>query len=196
MPPLVAGILEIIFNEISLVWLSLSFSMLIIYINLQSVQIYTDHLTGLANRRKLDNHLKNLLNDHKISHLGGIMIDLDDFKKINDTYGHDLGDRVLETLGELFRKNIQKDALIARIGGDEFVVLMEIDTRVYMEYTVLKIQEAVENLNKKHIYPIPIHLSMGYDLIVLGPDIKMHPSEFLKQIDEKMYTAKKQKKEI
>ena len=95
-----------------------------------------------------------------------------------------------------FERIFKKDALIAGIGGDEFVVLMETDTRVYMEYTVLKIQEAVENLNKKHIYPIPIHLSMGYDLIVLGPDIKMHPSEFLKQIDEKMYKAKKQKKEI
>lgn len=194
LPPIIAGIIQSIFYGVSIVWLSLSISMLIIYLNLQSVQIYTDHLTGLANRRKFDNQLTTLLKDNKPGHLGGIMIDLDDFKQINDNYGHDLGDKVLEALGELFRRIIPKNALVARIGGDEFVVLIETDTRVYIEYITLKIQEAIKLLNDKHIYPKPIQLSMGYDLIDLSENSNMHPSEFLKLIDAKMYTEKNKKK--
>ena len=86
----------------------------------------TDGLTGLHNRRYLDNHLKKLFDraNGRKAPLSIIMTDLDHFKAINDTYGHDGGDEVLRQFADRLRKNIRGIDLICRFGGEEFVIIM------------------------------------------------------------------------
>ena len=83
----------------------------------------TDMLTGLPNRRYIFNHLKDYIskNDEKIF-VG--MIDVDDFKIVNDKYGHDIGDEVLKKVGEKLRNIIDNHGVIGRYGGDEFIVIL------------------------------------------------------------------------
>jgi diguanylate cyclase (GGDEF)-like protein len=87
----------------------------------------TDSLTGLANRAQFERHLKSINSDHgeeKQQHAICFM-DLDRFKIVNDTCGHAAGDNLLQQIGQLFRDNVRNEDLVARIGGDEFAILLE-----------------------------------------------------------------------
>ena len=85
----------------------------------------TDPLTGLANRRSFDLELRAVAARAGRSlpaHL--VMVDIDNFKHVNDTRGHDIGDEVLRIVGEVLLANVRRDSLVARVGGDEFGVLL------------------------------------------------------------------------
>lgn len=82
-----------------------------------------DPLTGLANRVLLRSHVDDLLRRPGVQ-LGVLMIDLDGFKRVNDAAGHDAGDEVLRVVAERMRRHLRADDLIARTGGDEFVVVL------------------------------------------------------------------------
>lgn len=86
----------------------------------------TDVLTGIANRRAFETYLQNEFKHFKryVHPFSMIMIDIDLFKKINDEYGHSVCDEVLATFAKLLHQNIRKTDFLARIGGEEFVVIM------------------------------------------------------------------------
>jgi len=85
----------------------------------------TDDLTGLPNRRYLFQRLDSLLDRARQdrSRLTVLLFDIDDFKKYNDTYGHQVGDEIIRDTAQLFRKHCRKDDVVTRYGGDEFVVV-------------------------------------------------------------------------
>ncbi len=82
----------------------------------------TDHLTNLPNRRYLDEKLANLIDEKKPFCFA--MLDLDFFKKINDTWGHSVGDNILRRLGDLLRQNIKGKDVACRVGGEEFALIL------------------------------------------------------------------------
>ena len=85
----------------------------------------TDPLTGLANRRSFDLELRAVAaraGRSSPAHL--VMADIDHFKRVNDTHGHDIGDEVLRIVGEVLLANVRRDSLVARVGGDEFGLLL------------------------------------------------------------------------
>jgi diguanylate cyclase len=85
----------------------------------------TDPLTGLANRRSFDLELKAIAAQaSRSSPAQLVMADIDHFKLINDSHGHDIGDKVLRIVGEVLRGNVRRESLIARLGGDEFGILL------------------------------------------------------------------------
>lgn len=86
----------------------------------------TDSLTGLYNRRYLLSHLKRLMADtgHRHKPLSVLMLDVDHFKMVNDTHGHAVGDVVLQHITEIMRSNVRNVDTVARLGGEEFVIVM------------------------------------------------------------------------
>lgn len=96
----------------------------------------TDSLTGLLNRRKIDE-----LGEAQAGHYAIILFDIDDFKKINDKYGHHTGDEVLENVARLTRQAIADAGHIARWGGEEFLILLPECTLKQAEYFAKAIQE-------------------------------------------------------
>ena len=88
-------------------------------------QSLTDPLTGLANRRMAETFLKRHWSqaERRDFPLSCLLIDLDDFKRVNDTYGHDAGDRVLHGFAEILRRQVRQEDLAVRLGGDEFLVV-------------------------------------------------------------------------
>jgi diguanylate cyclase len=85
-----------------------------------------DGLTGIYNRRAFDRHIRNLVDQNQVqrSPFAVLMLDIDDFKRINDTYGHPVGDRVLLALANACRQMIRSDDFLARYGGEEFVIIL------------------------------------------------------------------------
>lgn len=94
--------------------------------NLLREQSIRDHLTGLYNRRYLEETMVRELNraSRKNLPVGLIMVDVDFFKQINDTFGHAAGDEILRKLGEVMKKNVRREDVPSRYGGDEFIILL------------------------------------------------------------------------
>lgn len=143
-----------------------------------------DKLTGLYNRRGYDFLMDNL--DLETSAL--MLIDLDKFKDINDTYGHDVGDKILISVSESIFGNFRAQDYICRIGGDEMAVIMVHSDKALSKLISKKIKKINEKLEKgdeeKRIPPISISVGVAY-----GDDGITRDTLF-KRADEALYNAK------
>lgn len=149
-----------------------------------------DALTGLPNRRLLDDRIQMAM-EHVNRHddmLAVCFLDLDNFKEINDQYGHDRGDQVLVEVANAIRAILRGQDTVARIGGDEFVLLLtELDSQDTLLEVVGRVLEVVHN-------PIVLggdehHLSASIG-IALYPELKRSADELLRYADQAMYRAK------
>lgn len=154
-----------------------------------------DYLTGAYNRRGLEICMTEQINaSTKSKTFSAIWIDLDDFKSVNDTLGHDMGDHVLVTTAELLRCCIRPSDFIARFGGDEFYIGLDVSNIDDLEAVVAKIKEYVKNYNERTVRPYKIAFSMGY--AVYSYQDHLQASDFQKQIDELMYKDKQANKRL
>jgi diguanylate cyclase (GGDEF)-like protein len=188
-PPLIGGIAQSLFYGISLIWTCATVSILIIFINIQNSQLYTDHLTGLYNRRQLDIYLQQKIQNIERETLAGIMIDLNSFKAINDEHGHAIGDQALQKVAEILKKTFRsKSDFIARYGGDEFIILITDVERRRLPEDIEKLKNQIRQFNEQEIFPFGLSLSIGYDYYLGGEEAGA--KEFLKHIDGLMYQDK------
>ena len=106
---------------------------------------HTDPLTGMPNRRSLDRQLEAGLQKIRRSGVEGtvVVLDLDRLKEINDTYGHEVGDRALRTVGNVLRDAVRENDLCARFGGDEFIVVLWDCSLEHEKRRVADLQNAV-----------------------------------------------------
>jgi len=150
----------------------------------------TDALSGLPNRACFDEVIADYINEHgpTDNKLALAFIDLNGFKAVNDTLGHGAGDEVLRIIAARLRENFRASDFIARIGGDEFVVLIEIDATLIYEVQQT-IQEAMERVFK----PIAIEGFVTYTGAAIGVTFLRTddgPASFVKRADDFMYIAK------
>ncbi len=189
LPPFVSIILQIMFYGLSLVLNSVVFSILVVFLNIQNHGMYTDHLTGINNRKKLDVYLRNkICSKNEDKGFSAILIDINNFKFINDTYGHNTGDHALEITAKLLKSCLSSNDFIARFGGDEFCIILEISNRRELETMIYKINSCLEKYNRSSSQPYQISLSIGY--AVYDCHSHMSAEEFLKQVDLLMYEDK------
>ncbi len=106
-----------------------------------------DPMTGLHNRRFLEEYMETLVatTNRRQAQLSVLMLDLDYFKKVNDTYGHDAGDAVLKSLAKVLRRVVRSSDLVIRYGGEEFMVILQETADNNGDTVAEKIREAVEN---------------------------------------------------
>jgi diguanylate cyclase (GGDEF)-like protein len=151
----------------------------------------TDYLTGAANRRYFTELLQAEINRSKRYHHSFVVayIDLDNFKSINDQWGHDIGDQVLCNIVRCARKILRKTDSVARLSGDEFAFLLPQTNQEQARHCLSRLQTAVaEEMRLNHW---PITLSIGV-LTCLAPPVEI--SEVLKISDELMYSVKRDRK--
>lgn len=171
-----------------LIWPSAALSALILFLNIQNDQLRTDYLTGLYNRRYLDHYLQVKLKSRDDRLLAGVMIDLDAFKKINDVYGHKCGDQALRAAADIFRKTFPRRDLIARYGGDEFVIVMEIREPEELCNVLERLRKNAEDFNRQSGRPYRLGFSVGCDCFSREQGVT--PAMFLSRIDKLMYENK------
>lgn len=149
-----------------------------------------DMLTGLPNRSLFADRLQQMLSQAKRSNSHGALIylDLDKFKPINDTLGHGIGDLLLQEIANRLQKAVRESDTVARIGGDEFVVLLPvIETRLDAGTVAEKIRLAMERPFEIDRHVINIGCSIG---IAVYPDHGTDEISLMKNADTAMYLAK------
>ncbi|GJM00159.1 MAG: PleD family two-component system response regulator [Methyloligella sp.] len=153
----------------------------------------TDALTGLHNRHYLESHLKTLFDEANSQRksLSVLMTDIDYFKSVNDTYGHDVGDLVLKEFARRIRTNIRGMDLACRIGGEEFVIVMP-DTSLTECYNVAeRLRKSIE-MEQFHIPQLdkPLDITTSIGITSLDKDIK-DTDLLMKRADQALYCAKR-----
>lgn len=191
--PCVAGVLgQFLFYGITTSWISVAIALTFVQMQIYAENIYRDALSGLFNRRYLDRMLEKLgtstgTGTARAKTLYGIMMDINDFKSINDTFGHSTGDRAIYVLGDILYRSIPEGALALRYAGDEFIVLLPNADVEKTLTTMADIRDALERLNSSGAEAFTLEAAMGYAQLNPGDT----PETFLRHMDERMYVQKR-----
>jgi len=154
----------------------------------------TDDLTGLYNRRGFFALAKQQLSSARREgrHASLVYIDMDGLKRLNDTHGHEIGSRVIQEVGDILRETFRSSDLIARIGGDEFVVFETSNDQIDEGTDVQRLQDNVTRHNAQQVRDYEISLSIG--VASMDSDSSMTLEELLKNGDKTMYQQKRNKR--
>ena len=166
----------------------ISISLVGFYATTQSESAYIDRLSGVYNRRYLDDYLTGLNENDKNKKIGktitGIMLDMDKFKQINDNFGHHMGDDAISQVGKM--------NFAARYGGDEFIIITPMLDSDSIEALMQKLTDAANANNDSGEYPYELSFSYGYAQFTVGKE--KDSDGFMKRMDDNMYEYKVAKK--
>ncbi|QOP41156.1 sensor domain-containing diguanylate cyclase [Sulfurimonas marina] len=149
-------------------------------------QASVDTLTSAYNRMYFNQNIENILNHHIHNNMstGIIMFDIDKFKDVNDTYGHDVGDYVLKTLVQIVQRYTRTNDKVIRWGGEEFIIICPIKGEETLEKIAEYLRSTIENY--KFDYVEKVTCSFGCAIHDLERDIL----KTIKEADQKLYQAK------
>lgn len=174
---------NIFFNNKLMLIIDILIKTITLYLSFKyiSKEMFLDELTKAYNRKIL----KKLKYQIKLNKTALLLYDVDKFKSINDTYGHNYGDKVLLDIAKILKEVTTNKNYVIRFGGDEFIIIFKFKN-------IKEIKQLINNINKKiNIYnnkeKVKISLSLGYEIIKSKTDFK----HFIEQVDKKLYTNKK-----
>jgi diguanylate cyclase (GGDEF)-like protein len=155
---------------------------------LAEVRAATDALTGLPNARTLHDTLRRMLAHagRRLEPLALVLLDLDHFKRVNDTFGHEGGDAVLAAVGDVLRSKLRGSDFAARYGGEEFVVLLPATDRAGGVAVANNLRELLTELRVPGV-DVPITGSFG---VAAYPEDALDASALLRVADQALYAAK------
>ncbi|ULR45790.1 GGDEF domain-containing protein [Rhizobium sp. K102] len=151
----------------------------------------TDSLTRLSNRRAFDDRLAAVFNNPGMRPVTALLLaDIDNFKKINDTYGHPVGDKILATVASVIRSNVRRDVFVARAGGEEFALIIEGNTAEEVTAIAERIRRTLETTpfknSRTRVNYGPITASIGICMASNAEDA----GELYSKTDIALYGAK------
>ena len=189
--PVLLGIIVQVFSYgISLTFIGIAIGLTGVYLSTQNESAYKDPLCGIYNRRYYIDYVRSFCNSRKKDDfLVGILIDMDNFKQINDKYGHDVGDKALQLFGSVLRKQIDDIGFAVRYGGDEFILITK-QSEAATDAVVANIVKEIDRINATG--KNEFHLSFSYGMANLNSDSNM--DEFLSTMDARMYEMKRNRK--
>ena len=195
-PTIILSFVQVELYGVTLIWICMAVSLLIIFLNVQSEQISKDTLTGLLNRGYLDSYLDRILTTSKgkpevRARYFAMIVDMDDFKQVNDTFGHVEGDKLLVAAASLIRQSCCPDDVVTRMGGDEFLIIGQRDKPEAVQRLMDEILDNVRLYNENSIESYRMCMSLGFAM--LDKQIK-RPDQFITAADINMYRNKEEKK--
>lgn len=158
------------------------------------VMAETDALTGLFNRRALESRARVLFADQRHSDpvIALMLLDIDHFKRVNDTWGHDSGDKALVTLADVCRDTVRTDDIVARFGGEEFVILLRVQSpgqaQALAERLRLRIKDEAMTAADGQSFRVTISIGVAFARHASGVSIDI--DELMREADTLLYRAK------
>lgn len=188
--PIIGGVLQAVFYGVLLTWPLSAMSLLIVYVFIQSRLVSIDGLTQLFNRREFDRRIRSLNQQgSSLNNLACVVFDIDNFKTINDTHGHYIGDLVLQSLSVVFERSFEPyNGFIARVGGDEFTVMFEVDSDATLRQAIDDFQQNLDRFNQTKTFDFKLSLTNAAGIF----DSNRHDSleAFLRHLDMAMLEEK------
>lgn len=186
--PIIGSAMQIIAYGTTFGMPSYTLAALIVFLILEKDEMGRDELTGLYTRSKLEALLRFKIKSREAFTV--IMVDLDNFKVVNDTFGHLEGDSVLKKVAEILRLNTNIEDMVCRYGGDEFLMIIECSEDIGKKL-ISRINNSLAKYNLfNHNYKI--HLSYGH--VYVKDPASMDVAELLHVADQKMYEDKLKRK--
>lgn len=186
-------VVQALWYGIALAWLGCSVGLISIYLNIMSRFSLIDGLTGLYNRAYIEHKLIVARLKSKKYLYAGIMLDIDFFKEINDSFGHSVGDDALKEVSKILLKASERNTLIFRFAGDEFIVLVKTlkNEKDLMKSKIESIKKAIregtKEFNESTESPYSLQFSIGHAIF----DSNLSDDEFFREMDTEMYKEKK-----
>ena len=162
-PILGAGV-QAFFYNVTYIWNFTVIGLLILYINYQNAEITTDTLTGLYNRRQSFAYFERFMRERtrdKLS-IAVVMIDINNFKLINDCYGHTLGDEAIVAVARVLEEEFKWDDFICRFGGDEFVVITKHGELKSLKAVLQSVNDHLMALHREGRFAFELSVSAGF----------------------------------
>jgi len=156
-----------------------------------------DHLTGLYNRKYLDDYVEDMLQTSRAGYartnrnFAALMLDIDGFKNINDSFGHVEGDRAIAAAASLLKKSVRKGDFVARYGGDEFLVILDQCAAGTPKRVIRRIRDHLNKFNSENVKPYQLEVSIGFKMFSAADGLTA--KEVFTRIDELMYQNKQSK---
>ncbi len=193
--PLTIGIIQILMPNIPTVSVGITLAFLFVYIDLQNLLISVDTLTGINNRNQLMRYLgSRIRNESENGSLYVFMMDVNKFKKINDSYSHVEGDAALiRCANALKRANKYAKSFIGRYGGDEFIIIADIEDKEEAEFYSQKMKDELSKICEEEKVPYDLSFSIGY--AQYDKSFKTIQA-FIAEADKKLYEAKKSREAL
>lgn len=188
--PMIGGLVQTLFYGTLLMWSGAAYSLVIVYIFLQQRMVHLDALTGVWNRGSFDYYISQRTNQENNDKLGFIYFDIDDLKNINDSYGHVEGDLAIKAVIEIIKRAIRKSDIVVRMGGDEFLIILDCESNADLEKTIKRINEAFSEHNKNSGKSYKLECSFGADIF---NSEYSSIDQFLRHVDNLMYENKRDK---
>lgn len=185
-------VLESIFFDYPIIPACCAISNTMMYIRIVKRIGYIDLLSGLYTRSSLSIYISGQLSKLTANEmLVGVMLDVNHFKEINDTYGHVIGDRAISGMGEILRAVTRRQGVSFRYGGDEFIVIFKASDNGQIDEMMKRIESAVEEYNEKKAEVFELSVSKGYS-VYGGEDASV--VSFIDEMDAQMYKNKNELK--
>jgi len=191
-PPLIGTLLQISYYGYPFALNSLVISSFILLLYVQDCSIYSDFLTGAGNRRQLYAVVQErIIRSSPGRTFSVIMLDIDNFKAINDNYGHEVGDRVLVETAQMLKASVRSKDYVTRYGGDEFIIVVDISDEESLKTVINRIDSSRRKVNESERLPVELAFSVGS--IVYKHGTLMSVDELIREADGEMYLDKKRK---
>ena len=174
-------------NKVPVQCAGLTLTAIFVYDTSQESRITIDTLTKISNRDQVLRFISRKLSFHTPGRqLCVMMMDLDDFKSINDRYGHLAGDAALVRLADVLKTAVPRDFIIGRYGGDEFILAGEAESEDQIDWVRLSIRETLAIFNREANSPFNFTVSMGYTFAVANDTV----ADLINRADQELYRAK------
>ena len=186
--PVLGGGVQLLLGCGLFLWDFAASALIVMYVCLQERMIQIDGLTGAWTRFSFYRSLNHLTESHRADHQYGVLfLDIDDFKQINDKYGHAEGDQALKTFTSLVQSCLRENDIIARLGGDEFAILASVGGMEDLQKMIRRIHATLEVHNR---LSDSLRCSIGAELY----EAACSADAILENVDKQMYEQKRAKK--
>lgn len=172
---------------VSMIWPCIAISIAGVVASLQNELMFRDKLTGLSNRFYFDS-LKERVPLSRASSIGAMMVDLNNFKLINDIHGHSVGDQALKDAAAVMVDAVGTDGTVIRYAGDEFIILVNTQSEDVMDGFVDAVKDGFNDFNEASSGPYKLSASIGVGIFDLR---EQSMDEVMNEIDTRMYRSKR-----
>ena len=186
--PFVGGAIQVCFYGSGFTLPSFALALLICYVYIQQRQLGTDYLTSACNRLQADKELRERMQGAVVSPFSVLILDINNFKKINDQFGHAVGDGALIETVQLLQRTLRRSDTLARYGGDEFLIISDANTPDSLQQMIERIHQAFSLFNQQADRPYQLNLSIGQ--AIYDPASRFSQEQLLAVADSRMYQNK------